>query len=133
MWIRNFGWNSKDDGYFILRSNAQDNMDAILMKGPYSIRNIPLLFKEWKPDFNLKRDMLRTLPLWVKLPQLPLHLWGANNMSKIGSAIGVPLVTDECTTNKLRISYARILAEVDFTKELTNEIAINDYEGIKLM
>lgn len=54
-------------------------------------------------------------------------------MSKIGSAIGVPLVTNECTTKKLRISYARILVEVDVTKELTEEIAIKDCDGRKLM
>ncbi|XP_058725589.1 uncharacterized protein LOC131596870 [Vicia villosa] len=108
-------------------------MDAILMKGPYSIRNIPLMLKEWRPDFNLKRDMLRTLPLWITLPQLPLHLWGENSLSKIGSAIGVPLVMNECTANKLRISYAIILVEVDITKELTKEVAIKDCEGRKMM
>ncbi|XP_058784538.1 uncharacterized protein LOC131659349 [Vicia villosa] len=91
------------------------------------------MLKEWKEDFNLKRDMLRTLPLWVKLQKLPLHLWGAKGLSKIGSAIGVPLVTDECTANKLRVSYARILIEVDVTKEMVKEIAIKDCEGRKLM
>ncbi|XP_058742497.1 uncharacterized protein LOC131614990 [Vicia villosa] len=108
-------------------------MDVVLMKGPYFFRNIPLMLKEWGPDFNFKRDMLHTLPLWITLPQLPLHLWGANSLSKIGSAIGVPLVTNECTANKLRISYARILVEIDITKELTKEVAIKDCEGRKLM
>src|SRR4051812_36217748 len=91
------------------------------------------MLKEWKADFNLKRDMMRTLPLWVKLPKFPLHLWGAKSLCKIGSAIGVPLVTDECTANKLRVSYARILIEVDVTKEMVKEIAIKDCEGRKLM
>ncbi|XP_058776555.1 uncharacterized protein LOC131650866 [Vicia villosa] len=107
-------------------------MDAVLMKGPYTLRNISMLLKEWKPGFDLQQDLLRTLPLWIKLPQLPLHLWGARSLSKIGSAIGVPLVTDECTTSKLRVSYARILVEVDITKALTHEISIKDCEGIKL-
>ncbi|XP_058748829.1 uncharacterized protein LOC131621809 [Vicia villosa] len=122
-----------DEGYFIIRFQSQSDLDAVLMKGPYTLRNIPLMIKEWKPDFNLKRDMLRTIPLWVKLPRLPLHLWGAKSLSKIGSALGVPLVTDECTASKLRVSYARILVEVDITKELIKEIAIKDCEGRKLM
>ncbi|XP_058775452.1 uncharacterized protein LOC131649713 [Vicia villosa] len=121
-----------DDGYFILRFHSHDDMDAILMKGPYTLRNIPLLLQEWRPDFNLKRDMPRTLPIWVKLPQLPLYLWGAKSLSKIGSAIGVPLVTDECTTSKLRVSYARIIVEVDVTKDFVKEIAIRDCEGRKI-
>ncbi|XP_058746852.1 uncharacterized protein LOC131619814 [Vicia villosa] len=118
-----------DEGYFILQFKSHEDMDAVLMRGPYTLRNISLMLREWKADFNLKRDMLRTLPLWVKLPKLPLHLWGAKSLSKIGSAIGVPLVTDECTTTKLRVSYARLLIEVDITKEMVKEIAIKDCEG----
>ncbi|XP_058741419.1 uncharacterized protein LOC131613795 [Vicia villosa] len=75
---------------------------------------------------------LTVLCLCIKLPQLPLHLWGAKSLSKIGSAIGVPLVTDECTASKLRVSYARILVEVDITKALTHEISIKECEGRKL-
>ncbi|KAL5184132.1 Transposon TX1 uncharacterized protein [Glycine soja] len=121
-----------DNGYFILRFNSHDDMDAVLMKGPFTIRNVPLLLKEWKPDFNLQKDMLRTLPLWVKLPKLPLHLWGVKSLNKIGSAIGVPLVTDECTASKIRVSYARILVEVDITKTLVKEVTIKDCEGRKI-
>ncbi|XP_058758403.1 uncharacterized protein LOC131631649 [Vicia villosa] len=121
-----------EDGYFILRFHSHDDMDVVLMKGPYTLRNVPLLLQEWRPDFNLKRDMLRTLPIWVKLPQLPLYLWGAKSLSKIGSAIGVPLVTDECTASKLRVSYARILVEVDVTKDFVKEIAIKECDGRKI-
>ncbi|KAL5134431.1 Transposon TX1 uncharacterized protein [Glycine soja] len=98
-----------DDGYFILRFNSHDGMDVVLMKGPYTIRNVPLLLKEWKPNFNLQRDMLRTLPLWVKLPKLPLHLWGVKSFNKI-----------------------RCVIEVDITKTLVKEVTIKDYEGRKI-
>ncbi|CAJ2631940.1 unnamed protein product [Trifolium pratense] len=118
-----------EEGYFILRFHSYADRDVVLMGGPYTIRNMPMLLREWKPNFNLKNDMLRTLPIWVKLPQLPLYLWGVKSLSKIGSALGTPLVTDECTANKFRISYARILVEVDITQELATEITIKDSEG----
>ncbi|XP_058746042.1 uncharacterized protein LOC131618903 [Vicia villosa] len=120
-----------DDGYFILRFKTHDDMDVVLMRGPYTICNIPMLLREWRPDFNLKTDLLRTLPIWVKLPQLHLHLWGATSLNKIGSAIGIPLVTNECTMHKLRVSYARILVEIDITQKLLDEITITDNEGRK--
>lgn len=103
-----------------------------MMKGPYTIRNMPVLLREWRRDFNLKKDLLRALPLWVKLPNLPLYLWGDNTLGKIVSAIGSPIVTDECTASKLQVSYARILVEVDITKELPQEITIRDRSGNKL-
>ncbi|CAK8566575.1 unnamed protein product [Lathyrus sativus] len=61
-----------DDGYFLLRFNSQKDKETVMMKGPYTIRNMPMILKEWQSGFNLKRDLLRTLPIWVKLPQRPL-------------------------------------------------------------
>ncbi|CAK8576415.1 unnamed protein product [Lathyrus sativus] len=104
-----------NEGYFVLRFHSHKERDDVLMKGPYTIRNMPMLLAEWKPNFNLKNDMLRTIPVWIQLPQLPLHLWGAKNLGKMASMLGTPLMTDECTTNKYRISYARVLVEVDVT------------------
>ncbi|XP_058722177.1 uncharacterized protein LOC131593630 [Vicia villosa] len=118
-----------EDGYFLLRFKSHEDMDGVMMKGPYTLRNIPIILKEWRPNYNVKDYMLRTLPIWVKLPKLPLHLWGARSLNKIGSTIGVPLVTDECTAHKLRVSYARILVEVDITRKLADEITIKDPEG----
>jgi hypothetical protein len=121
-----------EEGYFILRFHSLSDKDAVLMQSPYTIRNMSMLLRDWKPDFSLKRDMLRTLPIWVKLPQLPLYLWGIKSLNKIGSAIGNPLVTDECTAHKLRVSYARLFIEVDVTQELPNDITIRDNEGNKI-
>lgn len=92
-----------------------------------------MILKEWSPGFNLQKDLLRTLPIWIKLPQLPLHLWGVRRLNKIGSAIGKPLVTDECIPSKLRVSYACILLEVDITQKLETKITIKDCEGGKLI
>ena len=49
-------------------------MEVVVMKGPYTIRSMPVVLKEWRPDFSLKQDMLRTIPIWIKLPKLPLYL-----------------------------------------------------------
>ncbi|XP_058758888.1 uncharacterized protein LOC131632129 [Vicia villosa] len=121
-----------NEGYFVLRFHSHKDRDDVLMKGPYTIRNMPMLLAEWKPNFNLKRDMLRTIPVWIQLPQLPLHLWGTTSLGKIASILGTPLMTDECTANMYRISYARVLVEIDITQELVHEITITDEKGEKL-
>ncbi|CAK8530500.1 unnamed protein product [Lathyrus sativus] len=121
-----------DEGYFILRFKSFKDRDEVLLRGPYMIRNIPLLIREWRPGFKVKDEILRTLPIWVKLPQLPIILWGDTSLNKIGSALGNPIMTDECTVNRLRVSYARILVEMDITKELPQTITIGDNEGEKI-
>lgn len=123
-------YNNK--GYFVLRFHSHRERDDVLMKGPYTIRNMPVMLAEWKPNFKLKKDMMRTIPVWVQFPQLPLHLWGTKNLGKIASVLGKPLMTDECTTSRYRISYARILIEIDITQELINEISITDNKGEKM-
>ncbi|XP_058733321.1 uncharacterized protein LOC131604923 [Vicia villosa] len=118
-----------DEGFFILKFRNGDDRDEVLMKGPYTIQNMPMIIMEWRPDFSMAKDMLRTIPIWIKLPNLPLPLWGVNSLGKIGSAVGNPLFTDECTAGKLRVSYARMLVEVDVTQKLCEEISIKDHEG----
>ncbi|KAK6789451.1 hypothetical protein RDI58_013251 [Solanum bulbocastanum] len=43
-------------------------------------------------------EILTTIPLWVKLPNLSLNCWNAVVLSKIGSSLGKPLYADECTS-----------------------------------
>lgn len=106
-----------EEGYFLMKFQSVEDKELVLDRGPYSIHNMSMVLKHWEPNFNFKRDMIRTILVWVKLPNLPLPLWGASSLGKIGSAIGRPLFTNECTTNKLRISFVRILAEIDITKK----------------
>lgn len=44
-----------DEGYFMLCFKSHEDMDAILMKVPYTYKGIPILLKEWNPYFNHKK------------------------------------------------------------------------------
>lgn len=101
----------------------------MLAQGPYFIYGKPLFLRQWSSDFEMKEDILRVMPLWVTFPQLPLHLWGEKCLAKIASSIGKPITMDECTTKKLRVSYARMLVEVDVTQKLRNSINIRDHNN----
>lgn len=46
--------------------------------------------------------------------------------SSMGSTTSVTAPSIECTTNRYQISYARILVEIDITKEIIHEITIRD-------
>lgn len=50
-------------------------------------------------------------------------------MSRIASAVGIPLFADECATKQIRISYERMWIEVDVTKPMPNEITVMDAQG----
>lgn len=54
---------------------------------------------------------------------------GNNSLSKIGSLLAVLICIDECTTKVLKVSFARILIEMDVTKEVPRELNIEDPSG----
>ncbi|KAK6773972.1 hypothetical protein RDI58_029211 [Solanum bulbocastanum] len=70
-------------------------------------------FQLWKAPGN---DTSEQIPIWVKFPSLPVGYWSVQALSKVASAIGIPLYTNGFTTNAEKISYARVLIEVDISK-----------------
>ncbi|XP_070018332.1 uncharacterized protein [Nicotiana sylvestris] len=88
-------------------------------------------FLIWTPYFNLHAEILKTMPLWIKLPNLPLNCWSSEILSKVASDLGVPLYTDNCTTNIDRISYAHLLVEMDVIVSLPEVIQVEDSNGIQ--
>ncbi|KAG5575962.1 hypothetical protein H5410_056096 [Solanum commersonii] len=89
-----------NDGFFVVKLNCSEDKESILV------------------EVHTCLEVLRTIPLWVQFPILSLHYWGLAALSKIGSALGKPMYADECTSRLGRISYARVLTEMDVTKPL---------------
>ncbi|XP_070014503.1 uncharacterized protein [Nicotiana sylvestris] len=106
-----------------------DDKNAVLYSGPYTMGAKPLILKSWSEDFNLYNEVLKTISLWVSFPNLPLNCWGRMTLSRIASGLSSSLYADECTSNASRISYARVLIEMDISKELPKSIKIQDPTG----
>ncbi|KAG5599915.1 hypothetical protein H5410_031285 [Solanum commersonii] len=106
-----------------------EERDKVLCSGPHYLLRRPVIMKPWVPEFNFKEKILTTIPLWIKLPNLPLNCWNSVVLNKIGSSLGKPLHADECTTQVSRISFARILVKVDVTRQLPKVIKMQDTKG----
>nr|XP_016465345.1 PREDICTED: uncharacterized protein LOC107788185 [Nicotiana tabacum] len=65
----------------------------------------------------------------VKLPNLPMSYWEREILSRIGSGLGVPVYVVECTKKVEKISYARLLVEMDATRPLPKTIKVKDLTG----
>ncbi|XP_019250862.1 PREDICTED: uncharacterized protein LOC109229762 [Nicotiana attenuata] len=103
--------------------------DEVLYSGPHMLNNKPIIMKVWTVDFDFNKEVLQIIPSWVRFPNLPFNCWGAKSLSRISSSLGVPLYADACTTQLDRISYARVLIEVDVTKELPKAVKVTDPNG----
>ncbi|KAL6569186.1 hypothetical protein OROHE_003467 [Orobanche hederae] len=118
------------NGWITFIFKSQSDRDKVSSGGPYSVGGHTLLLKELPEWFKFGEDDIKTAPIWVILPNLPLECWSPKILSRIASKVGTPLVTDKLTKTMQRISYARLLVDVDVTKNLLNSVEIIDTRGI---
>lgn len=62
-----------------------------------------------------------------------MSCWGVDSLSRIASVIGRPIFVDECTTKQTRVSFARMLIEVNVITELPSEVMVMDPTGMKFL
>uniref|UniRef100_A0A3N7G3J5 DUF4283 domain-containing protein n=1 Tax=Populus trichocarpa TaxID=3694 RepID=A0A3N7G3J5_POPTR len=62
--------------------------------------------------------------VWVRFPNLPLQCWSPLCLSKLASVIGKPVHSDTSTNSMTRLSYARVLIEIDLLADLPTSINI---------
>nr|XP_009624247.1 uncharacterized protein LOC104115348 [Nicotiana tomentosiformis] len=94
------------------------------LTSPYTVNNKLLILKPWTVNFDFTKEFLTEIPLWVVLPNLPMSCWGGQSLSRIASAIGRPLYADECTSKQKRISYTRMLIEINVTRPLPSSVTM---------
>ncbi|KAL0463054.1 UNVERIFIED_CONTAM: hypothetical protein Slati_0193000 [Sesamum latifolium] len=81
--------------------------------------------------FEFKEDDVSLTPIWATLPSLPLECWNPNALGKIGSRLGTPIAMDSLTRTMERVSYARILVEVDASEPLVDHVEFVLPNGVR--
>lgn len=88
-----------NEGFFLVKFGSIEDKDEVLFSGPHTMNNRPFIFKIWEADFDFHKEVLQTIPLWIKMPNLPLNCWSMDSLSRIGSVMGRPVYADKCMTN----------------------------------
>ena len=74
-----------------------------------------LYLNGWTPDFDPEADTPKAVPVWVRLPNLPMHYWNPKSLQAIGNALGKYI---DMANSKDQFVYARICVEVDLEARL---------------
>ena len=101
------------NGFMLFRFNTEENMHAVLEKGPWMFGGKNIILQQWHPRFQFDKNKISTLPVWIRLHGLPFPLWSKQGLSLAASMIGRPLSCDEQTYNCTRLEYARLCVEID--------------------
>lgn len=109
-------------GFFVFRFSRKEDRDLVFRSGPYFMGSRGLFLAPWTLDFN-PGDEITAAPVWVRLPHLPLHLWGMRTLEDIGNKIGRFL--DRAEPKGDQFSCARICVEVNLEKGLPEAIKLS--------
>ena len=60
-------------GYFAFIFEKKEDRDLIFRNGPYFMGPRGMYLNKWDLSFNPEKDIPKAVPVWVKLPHLPLH------------------------------------------------------------
>ncbi|KAH0706289.1 hypothetical protein KY289_011365 [Solanum tuberosum] len=72
-----------NDAYFLVRFANMDDRNKVLYSGPHFLDNQPIIVKVWSPEFHFNKEVLQTVPIWVKYPNLPLSCWSKDSLMLI--------------------------------------------------
>ena len=81
-----------------------------------------LYLNKWTLDFDPTVDLPKEVPVWVRLPNLPLHCWDFESLQRIGNGIGRFI---DKADNKGKYTCARICVEVDLEAGLPEAVKLS--------
>ena len=105
-------------GFWLFRFQTEDQMLAILERGPWMFGGKAIILQQWHPQFVFDKNRISKLPVWVRLHGLPFTLWSRKGLSVAASVVGKPLSCDEPTFCCTRLDFARVCVEIDAAKPL---------------
>ena len=84
----------------------------MVKQGIYYFDAKPFLVKGWNPQIDLHTENIKSLPIWVQLPELDIRFSGSGSLNKLGSSLGIPLETDKYTKERTMLKYVRLLIDI---------------------
>ncbi|MFS7905417.1 hypothetical protein Hanom_Chr01g00047431 [Helianthus anomalus] len=78
------------DGFFFFKFDSKEGMTKVLEGGPWLIRKMPLFLNVWAPDVSLSKEGIKSIPVWVKMYNVPIAIYTDDGLSLLASKIGTP-------------------------------------------
>jgi len=122
-----------ESGWLVYKFQNEEDKFSVLCGGPYLVYGRPLILRHMSEYFDFSNSEMSKVPVWINFPNLPLKCWTPKCLSKLASVLGKPLQCDKLTATKERVSYARVLVEVDLLADLRSSINVTLPNGNTLI
>ncbi|KAF8023848.1 hypothetical protein BT93_F1127 [Corymbia citriodora subsp. variegata] len=85
---------ANDQGFFFFHISDPDFRQKVIEGGPLTVARVPLILQQWHPMLELKKGDHSSIPVWIRLKNLPYGLWSTTGISKVASVVGRSLYVD---------------------------------------
>ncbi|XP_023873886.2 uncharacterized protein LOC111986484 [Quercus suber] len=117
-------------GFFLVRFYSKEDLEMVIKRGPWFIRDHFLSLRPWEPFFKPSTANISLIAIWIRLNELPIELYETEVLKEIGESIGKVLRIDSHTAMEARGRYARICVQININKPLINSILIRRFEQV---
>ncbi|KAL0296084.1 UNVERIFIED_CONTAM: hypothetical protein Sradi_6660500 [Sesamum radiatum] len=100
--------------HVLIQLSNEEDFSRLWLRDDWQFDSFHMRVFKWTPKFNPQIES-PIAPAWIKLPELPCHLFEKRALFGLASLIGKPLRMDEATTDLSRPSLARVCVEIDLT------------------
>ncbi|CAH9075906.1 unnamed protein product [Cuscuta epithymum] len=76
-----------------------------------------LILRILPKNLTFESRAFKIVPIWIQLPSIPLECWNKKAIAKIASRVGKPICSDKVTNEGSMLGFARVLVEVNISKE----------------
>jgi hypothetical protein len=108
--------------FYVFLFEIKADRDLIFRNGPYFMGTRGMYLNQWTPNFSPENDIPSIVPVWVRLPFLPLHCWNDETIKNIGNTLG--RFIDQVEPRDRLQPCARLCVEVDLEKGLPEAIQL---------
>jgi hypothetical protein len=120
----------KSDGtIFLFKFSCSEDRITILQSDPIVMNNKLFIIKPYDANVSNVTGSVTTVPVWVKLYNLPIFAWSPLGINWLCSHLGKLLCMDEMTEKQDRLSFAKCLIEIRPEKELADDFLVKLVEG----
>ena len=112
-----------DPRHVLIRFEHEEDYHRCWLRRFWSFQGFGMRVLKWTPSFSVDSEP-SIVPIWIRLPNLPVHFFAKGPLFSIGRLVGEPLRLDASTAAITRPNVARLCVEIDLLKDLPNRVWI---------